>query len=369
MLKRIVSVVLALSILFAMSSFVFAEDDELEALPERLTFTDDQKAAIVSIPIFIAEINAETEEEREAIYVELHDFVEKTLEARKEGDVAAGSAITNQFGQFTDGYRVRELNNIEKLNYFDDEAFYYAYKQALEYINAGVNVNFFIKYAHSEKGQTRVNPGLQVPTYNNGIYNGYSFLYDQVADYNVETAWVDTNFSTTFNFQHFFSGIAKAAVSTAISGVGGPILSAIYETLSAFVGSVNAPISITYSDAPSSYFRTKYIGQLLTRVYYIRDDDNHFPGYDYYVMGSAQAMYGYVGTESYYPTGMVLGNPTYDYIVKNSHAQWAFNEGYSGSSSFYQAMYNRYVSAPPVLTYDETLNVSSIVTSYIASGS
>lgn len=359
-MKRIVSLIIVLSMILSGTCTVFAEDlneDKLKVV-EPINFSNEIVNKLSEIPIYMTYIN-----DNNISLDNIKESVSSELENAKQA-----SLKNEPLKVVKNAYTISEISASSKADIINNPVYSSTFSRAKDLIEQGVeisNINFFVNDPNLMASANNLDdPAYWEENYALfGNYSGYVFRYYE-SSMKVESGWVTPgNISPSLKWD----AIAKKSIETVLDHYVkdvfvGSVRSTL-NTLSTFFGMFTAPISVTYGSSGGS-LEAKVSGNLYMRTIFIQDKLDRFPGYAYYKCGSVEMFRSRVGIEATWPISSRPGGTTYNYGygLRSLDEQTSATIGfYGGSQATLSSMLSLYKNTNGYYQHNERIDHMSII--------
>lgn len=371
---------LALLLLFSDPGRVLAiECNETENILN-LESVRDLEFNIEDIPVFITEVNSADLTQLTDIKNSATDYLDAQIAERRQlnnnTDIKGKNEnnLNNQLiSNFNTDYSIIELTYDEKNDLFLHPIYKYSMLRGNEIIASGINLEYIniLKPTNTSSSRSLVSDSDSEEYWESeceyfGSRNGYKFLYTETA-YRITTNYVTPgNVTSTFNWGDFASSIVETVASMA-AGSMNRVVQIAETAVSIMLGSIKPALSVTYEEAADGDIEVAIDGHIYTRTVFIQDKLDRFTGYAYYYIGGADQAKIYQKMMALVPTG-IRTSTTYEYtLYQGQSSKLTFNTpGFLPSREICETYIDYYNMTGAYLTYEETLDPGSLITSLIS---
>ncbi len=258
-MKRIVSLIIVLSMILSGTCTIFAEDinkDKMEIV-ESISFSNEMLNKLSEIPIYMTYINDEKISDldniKESVSLELKNAKKATLSKNSKNE---------QLKIVENAYTISEISDSAKYDIINNPLYSSTFLRAKELIEEGTvvsHINFFVNEPNIMVSTNNADdPAYWESTFTLlGIYDNYKFLFME-SSMSVETKnWVTPgNISPSLKWD----AIAKKSFETVLDHyVKDVFIGQIRSTLNAlstFFGMFDAPLAVAYGSS-GGYLKAK----------------------------------------------------------------------------------------------------------------
>lgn len=370
-MKRLVSVIMVMIMVLTFSSGVFATDTHTTNPIEIEPFRPLKEISIDlnDIPVYITVSNNQV---GESVKEAVQTIINEDLDSKEEIKNDNSNIQNNEKGllHITNAdFETIELSALKKEEIIKDPLFFDTLLHYQKMIDEGLKIkyiNFFMKQPYQAKNG---DPGDIDFWESNcpylGSYDGYKFLYLE-SSMGVETNEIDVGENNrTVNWTTFLKVGINAILTYKVDGIANDVHTFIGVFSDIFKKQGN-PINVTVGKS-GGYIKMRVAGDVYIRTVLIRDDHNRVPGYAYYPWGSTGETRMSTTIRAKWPVSKRPGG-TFNY--KQDACVYPkkplSTPGFNGNPRLYRSIINLYNNKSGYFTYDEYIDVYSVVFSMMS---
>jgi len=355
MSKRIISILLCVVMVTAVSSTAMAQRGSLRQDLPQLGAAEFNAARIRNIPFFVAEVKEPNESNLEAIT----DIISSVYTSQtRDSKLFNASDISSESLQVLKQAGVRQLSDTEVLNLAYDPLRAHAIARLHQLLDDGsLTINFVTFFApKSTLNADAANVGKYGRFF--ARHGGFEFRFHDLVVFNITTRRF-THTNHTMNWSQLFSASAFLLLDV----IGGPIASIVSALghLSNFTDMVNIPFDITITNAHHGTRLEHYVsGNLVDRLILIEDRSNRDPVNAFVGSASLEKFKG--GSHLRLTHPILIGTAPGTQV---RHVDSPYTEirtpSWHGSTALFDTLISRYNSPWWHHLYAERLNLDALV--------